>query len=76
LFRINTGGRVACRIIDPEGNQLIQLIDTGGYAGLVAALNANATVAASVFIQLVGTIANAQAFSSAIDDYTFFSGGQ
>lgn len=76
MFRINTGGRVACRIIDPEGNQLIQLIDTGGYAGLVAALNANATVAASVFIQLVGTIANAQAFSSAIDDYTFFSGGQ
>tara|TARA_R110002124_G_scaffold285063_1_gene463133 strand:- start:2418 stop:2648 length:231 start_codon:yes stop_codon:yes gene_type:complete len=76
LLKINDVGRVGCRIIDPEGNQLIQLIDTGGYAGLVAALNANATVAASVFIQLVGTIANAQAFSSAIDDYTFFSGGQ
>ena len=76
MFRINTGGRVACRIIDPGGNQLIQLIDTGGYAGLVAALNSNATFSTYFFAELVGTIANAQAFSSAIDDYTFFSGGQ
>jgi len=76
MLKLNESGRIGCRIIDPEGNQLIQLIDTGGYAGLVAALNANATVAASVFVQFVWTIANSVTFSSAIDDYTFFSGGQ
>lgn len=76
MFRINTGGRVACRIIDPTGAQLVQVTNTGGYAGLVAALNSNATFSTYFFAELVGTIANAQAFSSAIDDYTFFSGGQ
>jgi len=76
MLKLNETGRIGCRLIDPEGTQIIQLIDTGGYAGLVAALNANATVASYVSVELVGTIANSVTFSSAIDSYSPFSGGQ
>jgi len=76
MLKLNETGRIGCRLIDPEGTQIIQLIDTGGYAGLVAALNANATFASYASAELVGTIANSVTFSSAITDYWAFSGGQ
>ena len=76
MLKLNETGRIGCRLIDPEGTQIIQLIDTGGYSGLVAALNANATFASYASAELVGTIANSVTFSSAITDYWTFSGGQ
>lgn len=76
VVKVNDEGRVAFRLFDPAGNTIGTVVVLTGYAGLVTAVNANATIKRYVTMSIVGSIANTQAFSADLTDYTFFSGGR
>jgi len=75
LYKVNETGRVAVKVLDRRGSELATLIDLGGYAGLAAAVAADATLSPLLTMRLSGSIPNTQAYSSSLTDYTYFTGG-
>ena len=76
VAKLNDSGRVAFRLYDPAGSTIGTVVVLTGYAGLVTAVNSNATVSRYVKLTLAGSISNTQAFSADLNDVTFFNGGQ
>ena len=74
VLNSNDLGRVVFRLFDSRETTVGTLVDLGGYAGLVSAINANALLSKYVKASITGTIANTQDFSESITDNTFFQG--
>ena len=76
VYRINTAGRVAFRLFNAAGATVGTMVSLSGYAGLATTTNADATVGATVRMNVRGTISNAQGFSSSLSEKTYFTGGR